>query len=497
MGVTSVEGFKQAGFPAPQVLTAVCSAGRHEQKTVQKSKNDTAPKAIAAALFGGGAILFYLGVKRPSYGRGIKKLFYKKNAGFADAVVKFNEDTEQIFKTHYKELTPFFAFLKNTKIFDSSPVISKMFKAKTGMEVLKSLEISDISDISKMLKAKMGAGVLKLLDESFAEIRRIKRMRASSETAHLSDMDEARQYIYSNNYGAYNNAAEHRHKVSMDMLTASFMPRFSDGKFESRLEDYEKRLANSQRAAGKKLLNIQNTVSNKYIETYAGKASVLISQARRSNLKSEQNIMLAAYTRASQIFGFDIPVQPLFICGKSFANFNKLAPRELLPKPLSKAAGKIIMEPYVKYVLEHVNFKKLSGETIKDLYNRLPDGFSIKQLDLTADRLRLQQAADYAQTGKTNSELKILTAKLEYLSLMLEDYGSNELYAKCGQNFTGITDEALKAKLYYLHNTAKRLGLCDIDDIDKYLSKNIQNYKQTSFKQIVDKVRTNPDKFYI
>jgi len=470
MVITLDEGFIKAGFTMPQHGWGLKS----DTVPVKNNHSNHSKRVIintaATALAGGGALLLYLGCKNPSVTKSIKKLYNEKSVEFMRSVANFREETQRIFTEHYKNIEPYIEYIRTEKIFNPNPARLKIPETKNSTEVLD------------------------ILDTSFAQIRKARQKRLSPQ---LSDMDEARQAVYGTNYYAYRDAEQNKTKTAADMITKSLMPRFKDGKHKELLTRYEEELAEMVSTAKEKMSKIQTQTSDEFRQTYCSTISAMISRFRKNNLNSAQTIMKDSFKRIGRMLGCDETFRPLFITGKTSKNFNALALNDLRPEKLSELPDKIITEPYVKYLLENIDFKELSGNTLKKIFYGMPENFDIKKLDLVTDRIRLQQAVELTRKEKENHELKILAGKLEYLSLKLEEYGKTELLSKCDRNFTGITDEALKAKLYYVHKAAMRLGLYDLDDVDLFLTKNVSGYANTNVKQAVKKARSNPELFYM
>lgn len=471
MVVTLDEGFIKAGFTMPQHGWGLQNntAPIHTNHQSKPSKQVIINTA-ATALAGGGALLLYLGCKNPSATKRIKKLYLEKSAGFMHTVANFREETQKLFTEHYKNIEPYIDYIRTEKFFNPYPARLKIAETKNSTEILDTL------------------------DTSFAQIRKARQKRLSPQ---LSDMDEARQAVYSTNYYAYRDAEQNKTKTAADMMTKSLMPRFKDGKHEELLDQYEEDLADQVNTAKAKMSKIQTQTSDEFRQTYCSKISAMISRFRKNHLTAAQDIMKDSFTRLGRMLGYDETFRPLFITGKTCKTITTLTPNDLSPQKLSGLSDKIITEPYVKYILENVDFKNLSGSTLKKVFYSMPEDFDVKKLDLVTDRIRLQQAVELARKETENPELKNIAGKLEYLSFKLEEFGKAELLSKCDRNFTGISDEALKAKLYYVHKAAMRLGLYDIDDIDLFLTKNVSGYADTNFKQVVEKVRTNPELFYM
>ena len=130
---------------------------------------------------------------------------------------------------------------------------------------------------------------------------------------------------------------------------------------------------------------------------------------------------------------------------------------------------------------------------MQKLYAEIPSDFDLRRLNLVTDRLRLQHAILNAK-GQDAREYKVAAAKLEYLSLQMKDIGTEEILKKCNIDFTKLNKEQMKAKMYYINQDVRKLGMTNLGEIEEIL-----NYRQINptFESALNIVKSKPKDYFM
>lgn len=470
MGILLDDGFTTKGirksnyisFGKKQPVKVVKNDNTSQENPLKKAKTT----ALAVGALGSGALLLYLGTRGVNYPKEIRKIYQGKVSDIAQIVINFKEETLDIFAQQYKKFAPYVKNYLKTKLFNTAPVEK---------------EIANAKDIKS---------VLQQLDTSFEQIRQLRTLK---DKPHLSEADNFRSTLFEINHEAYQLASQVRNGRGFDVLDKSLMPKFKNGEHKELIEQYETKLGKMKRNTDKTLFKIQNQITDEYLHDSATKMSKAIINARTNHITSEEKLMEAAFAKVSELLNIEGTLVPLFKQGLSFKSIRQLPSIELKPRKLSVKVKDLLQQPFIQKILEKTDFTDLTRKDLQKLYAEIPSDFDLRRLNLVTDRLRLQHAILNAK-GQDAREYKVAAAKLEYLSLQMKDIGTEEILKKCNIDFTKLNKEQMKAKMYYINQDVRKLGMTNLGEIEEIL-----NYRQINptFESALNIVKSKPKDYFM
>lgn len=469
MGILLDDGFTTKGIRKSDYVGFGSKKTVKEVKNYNTSQDNSLKKlgttAAAVGALGSGAILLYMGVKGIDYPKAIHKIYQGRVSDIAQIVVKFKDETLEVFEQHYKKLTPYVKNYVQLGMFNSE-------KAEKGIN-----------------SATETNGVLKTLDEALGQVRDIRHRK---DRVH-SEADNFRSAIYEINDPAYKAVSQLRNGRGFDVLDKSVMPKSQNAKYQAIIDEYESKLGKMKRNTDKTLFTIQNQITDEYLHNASDKMVQAILKVRRNHINSEEKLMETSFAKVAELLNLQGDFLPLFKKGLTLKDIKQLPSENLKPKTLSARAKNLIPEPFVQKVLEKTDFTDISRKELQDIYNSIPIDFDIRQLNLVTDRIRLQQAVLNAG-GNNTSEYRTIAAKLEFLSASLKDFGTEQLLQKCDKDFSGLNKEQLKAKMYYVNKEARKLGMAYVGEIEDFLTYKTVN---PTFQTALKTVKSNPEYYFM
>lgn len=467
MGILLDDGFR--GSKSNQVKFGNAKPAkvvRNDNITQDNPLKKLGMTAAAVGTLGSGAILLYLGVRGVNYPKEIRKIYQSRVSDIAQIVIIFKEETLEIFEQQYKKFAPYVTKYVKSKMFDSEPAEKAIQKAKDENTVIS------------------------LLDNSFSQI---KTLRYKTDKPHLSEADNFRSAIYDVNNQAYQAVSQLRNGRGFDVLDKSIMPKFKNGKYEELIENYEAKLGKMKRNTDQTMFQIQNQITDEYIHDASVKMRKAIVNIRNNHINNEEKLMEISFNKIAELLNLGNSFLPLFKKGLSLKNLHELPTEDLKQKNISQNIKALIHEPYIAKILERTDFTNISTTRIQNIYNGIPTGFDIRQLNLITDRLRLEQAI-LNKSGKNTDEYKIITAKLEFLAVRLKEIGKDNLLSRCNIDFSKLNKEQLKAKMYYINKDTRKLGMANVSEVEDCLT-----YKQInpSFHNALQTVNSKPEEYFM
>lgn len=441
----------------PEIVQPVVK-GKNWEKTI-----------LPVCTIGSGALLMYLGVRRPNIPEKIYKLYQQKYAHMAKEVSNFKAYATEYLDKEYKKIIP---YINNYK---------------------KDHEFEYISYTARIQDSQNGAEVIGAVDDAFAAMKEIhlKDMKAG-----VNGMDEFKNYMYELNQPAYDHLTYVREGTVLKLFDHSLMPRFKNGEHKESILQLEEKLGQGKVRASDMLFDIQNNLTDEHINLASKYLSSKILKSRKNLQTSAECVMDYSFGKFAKLYNLGEDFKPLFKTGRDLKTYYSLTPENLQPQAVSQQTANIINNKYIQNLLEQVDFNKLDDKEIKSIFTSMPQTFSTKQMDLLTDRIRLQQTLNL-QNGSENAELKTVAGKLEYLAEKLETFGKEDLIEKCNQNYTDMNKMKLHAKLYYITSTAKKIGLTGIEDIDKFMIDKSPEYLDSSLKQRINEIVAHPEHYFM
>ncbi len=469
MGILLDDGFTTKGIRKSDYV------GFGSKKPTKTVKDDNASQdnslrtlgttAAAVGALGSGAILLYMGFKGINYPKELRKIYQGRVSDIAQIVVKFKDETLEIFEQQYKNFAP---YVKNY-------VQSRTFNPEKAENSIKS--------------AKETKVVLKNLDEALGQVRDIRHRK---DMVH-SEADNFRSAIYEINDPAYKAVSQLRNGRGFDVLDKSIMPKSKNAKYQAIIDKYETKLGKMKRNTDKTLFAIQNQITDEYLHNSSVQMVDAILKVRHNHIDSEEKLMETSFAKVAELLNLQGDFLPLFKKGLTLKDIKQLSSENLKPKTLSAGVKSLIPEPFVQKILEKTDFTDISRKELLNIYNSIPIDFDIRQLNLVTDRVRLQQAILNSE-GKKTDEYRTIAAKLEFLSANLKDVGTEQLLQKCDKDFSGLNKEQLKAKMYYVNREARKLGMAYVGEIEKFLTSKTVN---PNFQTALQTVKSNPEYYFM
>lgn len=441
-----------------------------DEKQVEKSQNNWVKSILPVCVMGGGAVLMYLGVKSPKIGEKLEELYHKRIADMTETLIDFKEVVSKNLDKEYKKVIPYINNSKKEHAFEYIGYTAKIQDSKNGFEVLNTV------------------------DEAFSTINGI---RAKENQAGGNEIDRFKNYVYQINHPAYQELTNIRKGLTLKLLDLSLMPRFKNGKHNEAIVEMEEMLGKIRVRADEKLFDAQNKITDEHINHVTRLMARQIINTRKNLQSSSETIMEYAYSKIAKLYNLGDDFIPGFKKARELKIFNQLTQENLQPQTLSQNASNIVNNHYLTQILETTDFNKIDQAKTKSLFEGFPSTLDTKQMDLITERIRLQQLVNKSEGHAEDSELQTILGKLEYLTEKMETYGKTRLIEKCGQDFSNLNEQQIHAKLYHINYAARKIGLTGLEDVDKFMLNQGEEYLDSTFKQSLNGILEQPEHYFM
>lgn len=432
--------------------------------------NNTVKNILPLSLIAGGGLLLYYGLKKPNKLNFFKNLAKERFFEIEKNIKEFTTYSSKLIETSFGDSLEHIEAYKKNRFLDVSVHIQNIVRAANAKETISAQN-----------------NAFKTLSRDFNEYRR----------AGASDFDTFKVKLGNSVREVSNQIEGKRWKTNIACGDLTLMPKFKNGENELLVDETEKRLVALAQSASSEMLNFKNKKLHNVVLSQSKSMADAITKARELASNAKGLIIDSTFEKFRRLLNLSEDFVPGWNKTPTLENFTKLSPEELKPQKLPAALDEIFEANSYWTAVKSKDFSGLKEDDLRKIFYSASYSESIKDIGIMIDRLRLLN--EYEKScGKNNEKLyKNSIAKLECLSVKLEDFGEKELLKRCSANFDNITPEQRVAKVYYVNEVSRRLGFNTLSDMDEYFTKNNQTYNQSSLKKYINIIKDNPDIYFM
>ena len=432
---------------------------------------------LPTSLIAGGGLLIYLGIRRPNAESVFNKIIKSHRENIDNEVPNFYEYTENAIGDFLeKSLQKIYQYKKQHLDNIHKKINNPISKALKPMNIIRrqnnAFKILD-TDLNPYLKS--GASDF---DKFIVEI--------SADKKNLKDILSTKQY-----------QVRLKMEDNIEIHTSDYF-RKSVG-----IKKHDELLKKSQNDLQEYINQLQNQMSKftdkKIYSAINLQSSIMeniIVEIRDLLKETKENTIISAFDKMSAILNIK-NFKPSFRNNITLDKFSKLTSDELKPIQIPTELNKMLKENHYFNIIKTLDFNKLDDKTIKNIFYAVSPYDNINNIKYIIDRIRLLNMAEKTN-GIDNSKIyKNIIAKMEALYLKLKNFGEKEFLMHCNQNFVSMSEQELRAKLYYMNKISNRLGYHALTQANRNFMRNYVQYSKLPFKKTAEQIRQYPEKYFI
>ncbi|MBD5401805.1 hypothetical protein HDR58_03245 [bacterium] len=450
-------------------ISAVPKPEKNHQQIEQNKQNSLKKAMLPASLIASGGLLIYYGVKKPGAVKFVKNLVKERLDQIDKGVREFSELTSETVKKEFiNSDTPRIKYQKD-----------RWFNVQNSLD-----SINSAKDTTELINAQ---------NDSFKAIRNeiMKNFREGA-----SDFDVYKLFLSRIAGAVLSKVEPKRFELSKVFSDYTHVPNFESGKHTELIEKSKNKIIERTNLAYKQMYETQCDTIGKEISSNSNAMAQIILRGRELISDAKKSIIDSSFAKIRELFGIGEDFVPTYSKLPTVENFEKLSPEQLKAQNLTDEIKKIFESNPLGEILETTDFSKPNQTLLKDTFGRMSELFTIEDIGFYIDRLRLQEATDKA-LGKNNADLySTLIAKLEFLSVNLRKICDKDIIQRCSIDFDKLNIEQQRSKLYYIQNTAKKLGLNSLEETDHYLAESYPEYLESSVHKNIEQIKNNSEKFF-
>lgn len=469
------------------INTKIPYAKKTVTPNIEFQKNSAAPKKeyfskiqkfiLPTSLIAGGGLLVYLGIRRPSAESIFNKIIKSHRENIEKEAPSFYKYAENAISDFLeKSLQKIYQYEKQHVDNIYEKINNPISQALDTIDIIRkhnnAFKIID-TELNPYLKS--GASDF---DKFMVEI--------SADKKNLKDMLSAEQYQI--RLKMEDNVEIH----TTDYFRKSIGTKKHDEllkKSQENLEEYINELQNQMsRFTDKKItssINLQSSIMEN-----------IIVEIRDLLKETKENIIISAFDEMSKMLNIK-GFKPSFHNNITLDKFSKLTSDELRPIQTPTELDKMLGKNHYFNIIKTHDFNKLDDKTIKNIFYTVTPYDNINNIKYTIDRIRLLNMAEKTN-GIDNSKIyKNVIAKMEALYLKLKNFGEKEFLMLCDQDFNSMSEQELRAKLYYMNKISSRLGYHALTQANRNFIRNYLQYSNLPFKKITEQIQQYPEKYFM
>ncbi|MBR1424355.1 hypothetical protein IJ579_02190 [bacterium] len=443
------------------------------QKKKENNVSDKLLLGLPLTLLTTGGLLIYLGLKKPSINRVMSRVIKKhyaemevKTSEFIDlAQKKINEFFENSLEKIYN--------YKKDKVSYISEKLSPSFdKAENPRQIIKTQNLlfktvdTEFNEVARAGLSEFGL----FINELFIRVNKLKGQLGYQhwqtelqlqDAVNITSTSEYRKFIGEDRYSEALNQAQ---QILRDDVT----------KLVAQMNDYV------------------DKETGHYVKLQSKIMANDITELRDLIFDCKKNIIDQAFKKMSEILKLEdfTPVNSREFTLESISNLQSF---DLKPQKMPKVISAMFEGCEYWQAVENIDFNNLSDEIIKNIFYKNSPHYSLNDIGIMIDRIRLYEVAN-AQHSKL---CKIAIAKLECLYVKLREFGESEFLSRSDQKFDISNPESIRAKIYYINDISRRLGYHTLTQANRNFIRNYPQYSKTKLCRCMDMIRQNPDMYFM
>lgn len=436
---------------------------------VKRPKNSAAKNILPLGLIAGGGILIYYGVKKPNKLKFINNLVKERTFEIEKNIKKLSVFVKNIIDDSFKDSHLQIDAYKKSHFFDKAKTITAIQQSVDAKDALAAQDSAFKIIANNYNDSRQGGATI--FDQFTLNLTR--------QTREVSDKINEKKW-----------------RTSIDCGDLTLLPKSQNQKEIEQLTQGEVRLAALVQSTLHHINTQKEDKLSTIINTLAKNMAEAIIESGQELRKTKEAIIDSTFAKFRQKLNLPETFVPAYSKTLTGENLTKLSPDELKPQKLPENLNEMFEYNSYWNAIRTKNFDKLSSEDLKEIFYRSTTTEPITEIGFMIDRIRLQNELDKS-LGQNNEKLyNNIIAKLESLGEKLRNFGENELLIRCEKDFDNLSVEQKRAKLYYITQVSKRLGLETISDMDKYLANN-ESYNKLNIRNYINIFSEKPEFYFV
>lgn len=454
---------------APVVSTKVTTDNVNQPEFEQQSKKNY-KSLLPLSMIAGGGLLIYYGVKRPSQVKLYKAMVKDRCYQIEKSVQDFSKFASDVIDSSFDKPSQYILDYRRARNFELGKHVDSIKFLPDVKSVLKFTDAS-FNDIRKVYDDSLKAGATPF--DSFHVILSRSVLKAKDIL----------------------NAKRSEKNVLCGDLT--IIPPFKDGKHSDLVEESCNALSGLAGSAYSEMKRIQSKKLHGVVASQSAEMAKVILDCRKEVFGAKSALMNESFERVKRILKLSGDFKPVYANNFNLDKFSKLTKDELKPQ----AFPEFLDEPFQGNIywrtVKTRDFSELKLEDIKNIFNAASPYNTVKDIGFMIDRVRLSKEFDKS-LGKNNEKVyDNAIAKLEYLSVKLNDFGHKTLLKKCSADYDGVNVLVRNSMVSYIGSLSKKLGFSSIFEMDKCFSKKYPEYNNYSIKKYMEIFKENPEFYFV
>lgn len=427
-------------------------------------------KLIPFGLISSGALLVYLGVKKPGAVKFLNNMVKERLGRISQNVPEFTEEVKKAVPGAFEKAETYIEKYKEDKWIKPAEVLNPLKKSKSAEEII-SAQDAGFENLLQFLNKKRVPGATDY-DNFLVFLQKIR--------CNLGKELELRRFD--------------RDRANGDLIV---LPKFKDGKRQDLLDTLSAKIDKEVKSVSEQMKNIEDAIFDKSFREKAVKMTKVITEERTLISETRNLLVDIAFPKIRSALNLPETFIPLYRQIPDLDNFSKLSLQDLKPKAFPEGTEQIFKGTNIADILKSKDFSTLDDNYFTGLFHSMSEFPNVSTLGIIRDRLRLK--AVLSQHSEKNEEALYnnMISKIEFLQNKLNEIGHKELFSKLSQDFEKLSSEQKHAKLYYISRDARKLGYISIDDMHRKLSKSYPEYDNIiGMRVLIPEIKNNPDYYF-
>ena len=453
-------------------LTYKTRGGNKKQPAAERTFKDTLKEnqsnILASGLFTAGALLIYLGIRRPGTAEVLNKFINDRVEDMTKTVNDYCSQMSVYVASSFQNTAAHILDFRSSRIMNPATYLSHITSENNPTKLLHTQD-KIFENIARKMK-RAGASDMDSFSGEF--IRELKKV-----TGEIHKRQGKTELILDDF-----TALPERTKLKKDILKV----------VEGRLNSERRNLADYMN-------RVRDTKLNEVSTSQYAQMADAIRESRISKTRTKELMLDTTFQKVREGLGL----------GEDFVPGYNLSRYELTSEELSKdnltrlSIPTDVLEHFEKNLFIETIMKKdlltLSETELRDLYKRIPGEYNLKDLRYLIDRVRLHGVVSSANPDtKAQADIyKQMELRLKYLSDKLNDLGEKELLSSCKYDFENMRDTQRQAKLYYISLNSRRLGYEDFCIMNEDMLNKSEEYRKLEFPNFAKIIESNPERYFI